>query len=175
MRLESGLGRPGTDRKAMTTAHWGNIEMPSWIVFGSLFLIEMHTTLSAHPFTVRLPPGRYVITAERGKEYHLERRVVTVGTEPIRLAIRLRRWIDMAERGWYSGDTHTHRTIAELPNVMLAEDLNVAFPLVDWVHEAFVAPIERRAASFHDPGAEPIKVDATHLIVPRNTEYEFAA
>ncbi len=149
--------------------------MPSWIVFGSLFLIEMHTTLSAHPFTVRLPPGRYVITAERGKEYHLERRVVTVGTEPIRLAIRLRRWIDMAERGWYSGDTHTHRTIAELPNVMLAEDLNVAFPLVDWVHEAFVAPIERRAASFHDPGAEPIKVDATHLIVPRNTEYEFAA
>ena len=38
-------------------------------------IVEMHTTLSAHPFTVRLPPGRYVITAERGKEYHPERRV----------------------------------------------------------------------------------------------------
>jgi len=135
-------------------------------------IVEMHTTLSAHPFTVGLPRGRYVITAERGKEYHPERREVTVGAEPVRLAIRLRRWINMTERGWYSGDTHTHRTIAELPNVMLAEDLNVAFPLVDWVREAFVAPVERRAASFQDPGPEPIKVDATHLIVPRNTEYE---
>ena len=75
------------------------------------------------------PPGRYTVTAERGKEYHPERREVTVGDEPVRLTIRLRRWIDMAERGWYSGDTHTHRTLAELPNVMLAEDLNVAFPL----------------------------------------------
>src|SRR3954462_13939326 len=47
-------------------------------------IVEMHTTLSAHPFTVRLPEGRYVLTAERGKEYHVERREVTVGTEPVR-------------------------------------------------------------------------------------------
>ena len=112
------------------------------------------------------------MTAERGKEYHPERREVTVGAEPVELTVRLRRWIDMAERGWYSGDTHTHRTLAELPNVMLAEDLNVAFPLLDWVREAFVPPIERREASFRDPGPDPIRIDATHLIVPRNTEYE---
>ena len=31
--------------------------------------IEMHTTLSAHPFTVELPPGRYVFSAEHGKEF----------------------------------------------------------------------------------------------------------
>ena len=68
----------------------------------------------------------------------------------------------MVERGWYSGDTHTHRTLEELPNVMLAEDLNVAFPLVDWVREAFVTPIERREASFRDPGPDPIRIDATH-------------
>ena len=55
---------------------------------------------------------------------------------------------------------------------MLAEDLNVAFPLTDWVREAFVPPIARREASFRDPGPDPIRVDATHLIVPRNTEYE---
>src|SRR5262249_27933337 len=36
-------------------------------------IVEMHTTLSAHPFVVRLPTGRYVLTAERGKEYHVER------------------------------------------------------------------------------------------------------
>jgi hypothetical protein len=135
-------------------------------------IVEMHTTLSAHPFSVRLSSGRYVITAERGKEYHLERREIAVGAEPVDVVIRLRRWVDMPQAGWYSGDTHTHRTLAELPNVLLAEDLNLAFPLLDWVREAFVAPVERRAQSFHDPGPEPIKVDATHLIVPRNTEYE---
>src|SRR6185295_17104545 len=30
---------------------------------------EVHTTLSAHPFQADLPPGRYTLTAERGKEY----------------------------------------------------------------------------------------------------------
>jgi hypothetical protein len=55
---------------------------------------------------------------------------------------------------------------------MLAEDLNIAFPLVDWVREAFIPPIERREASYRDVGTVPIAVDATHLIVPRNTEYE---
>ena len=139
---------------------------------GNPAIVEMHATLSAHPFTVRLPAGRYTVTAERGKEYRAERREVTVGAGPVELTLRLRRWIDMAERGWYSGDTHTHRTLAELPNVMLAEDLNVAFPLLDWVREAFVAPIGRREASFRDPGPDPIRIDATHRIVPRNTEYE---
>ena len=32
--------------------------------------VEVHTTLSAHPFRVELPPGRYTVTTERGKEYH---------------------------------------------------------------------------------------------------------
>jgi hypothetical protein len=139
---------------------------------GNPAVVEMHVTLSAHPFVVRLPPGRYTLTAERGKEYHPERREVTVGEEPVDLTVRLRRWIDAAARGWYSGDTHTHRTPAELPNVMLAEDLNVALPLTDWVREAFVTPVAKRPASFRDPGADPIRVDTTHLIVPRNTEYE---
>jgi hypothetical protein len=135
-------------------------------------IVEMHSTVSAGPFIVKLVPGRYVVTAERGKEYHLERMEFTAKDEPIDLRVRLRRWIDVAARGWYSGDTHTHRALAELPNVMLAEDLNVAFPLTDWVREAFVAPVAKRAASFHDPGAGTITVDSTHLIVPRNTEYE---
>ena len=122
---------------------------------GNPAIVEMHVTLSAHPSSVRLPPGRYTLTAERGKEYHPERREVTVGDEPVELTVRLRRWIDMAERGWYSGDTHTHRTLAELPNVMLAEDLNVAFPLTDWVREAFVTPIAQRAGVVPRPRPGP--------------------
>src|SRR5207247_113684 len=32
--------------------------------------VEVHTTLGPHGFTVDLPPGKYTVTAERGKEYH---------------------------------------------------------------------------------------------------------
>ena len=38
--------------------------------------VEMHTTLSAHPFRVELLPGRYTFTIERGKEFFPETREV---------------------------------------------------------------------------------------------------
>ncbi len=133
---------------------------------------EMHTTLSAHPFVVELSPGRYTITVERGKEFLPQYRVVTVGYEPVECRFKLQRWIDMAALGWYSGDTHVHRPIDELPNLMLAEDLNVTFPLLYWVTEAFASPAssQRRPLGAIDP--KPIPVDPTHVIYPRNTEYE---
>src|SRR5262245_25514859 len=81
--------------------------------------VEMHTTLSAHPFALTLAPGRYTFTVERGKEYLPETRAVTVGKEPVELAFKLRRWIDMSARGWYSGETHVHRAAEELPTLML--------------------------------------------------------
>jgi hypothetical protein len=134
--------------------------------------VEMHTTLSAHPFVVDLPPGRYALTVERGKEYLPESRTVTVGKESLDLKLALRRWIDMAERGWYSGDTHVHRTLDELPNVILAEDLNVTFPLLHWVTEAFMSPKTSLKGSLREVDPKVIPVDATHVIYPRNTEYE---
>lgn len=135
-------------------------------------IVEMHTTLSAHPFQIALAPGRYTVTVERGKEYHTTTRQITIGTEPVRLTIPLKRWIDLSRLGWYSGETHPHRNLDEFPNLMLAEDLNVAFPLLDWVREAGVPPTARRETSFRDPGSDPIKIDATHWVFPRNTEYE---
>jgi hypothetical protein len=129
---------------------------------------EMHTTLSAHPFEATLPVGKYAVTVERGKEYRPFTADVEVGEAGAELRVPLRRWIDMAARGWYSGDTHVHRSIEDLPNIMLAEDLNVAFPYPYWVLDAFQAP--KRPAK--EPAAEPIRVDDTHVIWPRNTEYE---
>ena len=102
--------------------------------------IEMHTTVSAHPFLVDVPPGRYRVTIERGKEYLPLEKTVEVGHQSARLRFELKRWIDMAAAGWYSGDTHVHRSLGELPNVMLAEDLNVALPLSYWVTTAHTPP-----------------------------------
>src|SRR5262249_14345602 len=130
--------------------------------------VEMHTTVSAHPFFVDVAPGKYTVTIERGHEYLPETRELVVATEPVRASITMRRWIDVSKRGWYSGDTHVHRPLKELPNIVLAEDLNVTFPLVHWVRDAFMPP---RQDTVDDDGKLQ-RVDATHVIYPRNTEYE---
>jgi len=135
--------------------------------------VEHHTTLSAHPFAIELAAGAYTFTVERGKEYVPETRAVTVGAGTDTLTFRLQRWIDAAERGWYSGDTHVHRSIEDLPHLMQVEDLNVALPLHYWVTTAFDSPKSNpRRGPAPDPEAKPIAVDATHVIWPRNTEYE---
>ena len=141
---------------------------------GAYNSVEIHTTLSAHPFALELEPGLYTVRVERGKEYQpLVRRlrVPQTGAAIEDLRLPLQRWINMPERGWYSGDTHVHRTLEELPNVMLAEDLNVALPLTQWVLEAGVFPKSgKKTAALQN--AELIEVDSTHVIHPLNTEYE---
>jgi hypothetical protein len=133
--------------------------------------VELHTTLSAHRFRLSLPPGNYAITVERGKEYFPLVRQVALEQAPVHVELELARWIDTARRRWYSGDTHVHRSVEELRNVMLAEDLNVAFPLVHWVRDAYAAP-QTAPGSAAAGSAELIRLDDTHVIYPRNTEYE---
>ncbi len=132
--------------------------------------IEKHTTVSPHPFTFDVPPGTYTLIVERGKEYHPASSVIAVGDQPVEHEVRLRRWIDMAERGWYSGDTHVHRALDDLPNLLLAEDLNVALPLSYWVRAAYTPPAQGDKSVVVHPRL--IEVDATHVIWPVNTEYE---
>lgn len=134
--------------------------------------VEIHTTVSAHPFRALLPPGGYTLVVERGKEYFPSTNRFVLEARPLALRIPLRRWVNLADRGWYSGETHLHRTVDELRNVMLAEDLNVAFPLSGWVTRAGQAPA---AGDRNLPGEHPaewIVLDDTHALWPRNTEYE---
>ena len=134
--------------------------------------VEMHTTVSAHPFRVELAPGDYRFTIERGKEYFPESRLVTVAPGLPKLTFRLRRWIDMPKLGWFSGDAHNHRNPAELPNAMLAEDLNVALPMVDWTTVSTLSPAASDRGFRGDFPNAPQQIDATHVWHPRNTEYE---
>jgi hypothetical protein len=133
---------------------------------------EIHTALSAHPFVADLPPGTYRLVAEHGKEYVSGEQTLTLGKQPASVALRLKRFIDMAAKGWYSGDTHVHRSLDELRTVALAEDLNVSFPLAYWVTRAFQPPSQgdKSLAGEIPPGT--IKLDERHQIWPRNTEYE---
>ncbi len=133
---------------------------------------EHHTTLSAHPFTAFLPPGRYTFSAHHGKEFFPAQQSITVGAAPANVTLKLKRWIDMPARGWFSGDTHSHRPLTEMTNVLLAEDVNIGFPLTQWVTVANTTPLQANKAAGPTPRADLSIIDKAHLLYPLNTEYE---
>jgi tRNA-binding EMAP/Myf-like protein len=134
--------------------------------------VEFHTTLSAHQWVAELPPGRYTAVVERGKEYLPLTNHFTVAAKPVEVKLPLKRWVNMAERGWFSGDAHNHRAPAELESAMLAEDVNVALPMVDWTTTDTVPPALSERNMKGNFGGQPVVVDPTHVWFPRNTEYE---
>ena len=82
-------------------------------------------------FDVRLPPGTYTLAISKGFEYLRETPSIELkpGTSVTR-EYRLRRWIDMPARGWYSADDHIHlrRSLADnhpIAQWIAAEDLHV--------------------------------------------------
>lgn len=132
---------------------------------------EYHTTVSAHPCTTTVPAGNYTLIVERGKSYFPHRQQIEVSDGDVVASVSLQRWIDPAALGWYSGDTHIHRELHELRNVVMAEDLNVVFPLTNWVTFSDTPPSagDKNLDILAD---ELIRVDDRHVIWPRNTEYE---
>lgn len=134
--------------------------------------VERHTSVSAHAFIAELPAGEYEITIEQGKEYIPLSRKITVKDFNLGVRFLLNRWSQVAKEGWYSGDTHVHRTMDELPVAMLAEDLNVALPLNYWVTKSHTPPSSGDKNSVEEFSSELVKVDDAHVIYPVNTEYE---
>ncbi len=59
---------------------------------------------------VRLPAGSYAVEFTRGPEYVKQRETLNVGAtqKPEQWSFKLKRWIDPASVGWYSGDHHIH-------------------------------------------------------------------
>lgn len=73
-----------------------------------------------------LPRGQAIVEVARGFEYEPLRQRVEIAPGQRRLELRLRRWIDMNARGWYSGDTHVHFLSTQGGHREAAgEDLNV--------------------------------------------------
>lgn len=86
-------------------------------------------------FDVALAPGRYRLQISKGNEFIRDTVRVTVRPNArIDTTIRLRRWVDMPSRGWYSGDDHIHvrrspRLDAPLLDWIAAEDVHVGILL----------------------------------------------
>ena len=57
---------------------------------------------------LRLPDGEYDVSDWRGPEYIRQSQRVRISGDGQTVAINLRRWVDPAKWGWYSGDVHIH-------------------------------------------------------------------
>lgn len=105
-----------------------------------------------HGESVFLPPGRYEVTYTRGPEYRIDKRQIVVpASVSHREKFQLRRWIKLADHGWYSGDHHVHAAgckhyespaegvlPVDMMRHILGEDLNVGCVLSwgpCWYHQ----------------------------------------
>ena len=80
-----------------------------------------------------LDAGTYTYTVERGPEYPGVSGKVSVAGGAVREQdVVLRRAIDLAAQGWYSGETHVHRPPQDLAMLLRSEDLHVAPVLTVW-------------------------------------------
>ncbi|MFM7161805.1 MAG: CehA/McbA family metallohydrolase [Planctomycetaceae bacterium] len=132
---------------------------------------EQHSTVSADPFGFQVPAqSRLRLICERGKEYLPVTRDVQIADRPETVQVELRRFANLPQQGWYSGDTHLHRRLEDCGHLVEAEDLHVAFPLTYWVREAYL-PANR------GPQAEGVvpqlqRLPGPRFVWPMNTEYE---
>ena len=117
---------------------------------------DNHFTVDGQ-FNISLPNGKFSILIEKGKEYRpVSGELVIQKNADHHIDCELARWINMAERGWYSGDLHIHRPIDNMAHLIKAEDLNVAPDITVWNERNFWANKEI-------PENKVIEVDETHV------------
>jgi len=74
---------------------------------GPLFGKEFHCIPGS--FVMGLPPGEYDVTVYTGIEYLPVHKKFTIKPgKTTRVSVQMKRWVNMAGRGWYSGDDHVH-------------------------------------------------------------------
>jgi len=82
--------------------------------------------------SLSLPEGRYPAEIERGPEYEsASTQILVRGKEESAAEIPLKRIADLASEGWWSGELHVHRPLADIELLMRSEDLHVA-PVITW-------------------------------------------
>jgi len=82
--------------------------------------------------TLDLKPGRYHLEVERGPEHRAfsGEANVSIGATS-KVAVELKRLVDLSAQGWWSGELHVHRPLKDVELLMRAEDLHVA-PVITW-------------------------------------------
>lgn len=99
--------RPTTARLTFTDAQ-GHVFPPQARRLAPDFFFQKQI-YRANGSIVLLPPGEFTMEASRGPEYHTVKTKVTIpAAKETTLPVKLKRWIDAADYGYYSGDHHIH-------------------------------------------------------------------
>jgi hypothetical protein len=118
--------------------------------------------------TLKLPKGVYRFELECGPEFLDQRGHFQIHEfADDEKTIEMRRFVDMAKEGWYSGDLDVRRSPKDLELLMRAEDLHVAHAVLSNVgkrNKHMAIPLEGKTFDknrfFRDAGAEPVWRDA---------------
>ena len=108
--------------------HQRNIAIGWRADVGGDVLIDGRTYAYVDPnFVADLPMGDFEITVLKGSEYQPASARITLSEHPPEpVTVKLKRWMDMNSRGWYSADTHVHFLDGHTARLEIqAEDVNV--------------------------------------------------
>lgn len=73
-------------------------------------------------FEIQLPAGTYTLIAERGPEFRPFQVMIDARPgEERTIPVAASRWIDLNRLGWYSGDLHNHRSVEDMPLLLLSK------------------------------------------------------
>jgi hypothetical protein len=143
-------GEPGAGRLVVSVSEPGGGPLPCRVhltiggkpVYAEglpRFERDPHFCCPGH-FEVDVPAGKGRLLVERGPEYIPFATELEVKPGQTRqLPVGLSRWVDMNDRGWFSGDLHVHRPVAYMPLLLRADDLNLAPVLTHWNQQHFQA------------------------------------
>lgn len=117
---------------------------------------------------LEVPRGSVTLEVTRGPEHTGVTRRVEVGATGARVSARPQRFADLAAEGWWSGDLHVHRPVADAAAVLRSEDLHLGAFVTQWNEVA------RRPQEPHAPGAPSaaLTVDGDRHAVAPVTEDE---
>jgi hypothetical protein len=173
VRLVDEKGRPSTARVYLTAS--------DGLAYAPLGSISRMAAMSAEyyfhadgSFEIDLPSGPTLIEATRGQEYELTS--VKVDLEPWKtndVRVPLRRWVNMAERGWYSSDAHIHANYtAEHHQVITPRDVRLQ-TLAEDLNNANMMVANSSGAFIHDQGVfegKPHSLSRPNFVVYWNEE-----
>jgi hypothetical protein len=108
LRLEvrdADTGEPITARLSVTAAN-GKFQFP----LGALYRLNQGAgTFYARSAELELPAGRCTVEALHGLEYLAVKAEIEIAAGQTRyLPLSMERWVNMPERGWFSGENHIH-------------------------------------------------------------------
>jgi len=90
---------------------------------------------------IDLPVEKFQLRVERGKEYYrIKDELKFSGEDTLKKKVVIRRWINMRNRGYFSGETHLHRSAEDVAALCAAENLDFGTVLQWWNRPRFGVP-----------------------------------